>query len=398
MNCDRFSQYIDDLVDGELNQTIKAECEEHMQSCPSCKQMYDDYVFMLTSLKDFGNLEKSDITFPSNLHDSIMSAVLNSVNDDTDVSTEKSKSESTTQINVENNVNSGTILNIENIVANNETSSDNIIDITKATNVSNDKKDTKDAKDANERSFYQKYGSTLVAGVVSVFVATGAYQTYQHLLSPTVAQTPMLTIEAENSETAEISEYSSETPAENVDVLNATDVELNGFSEEITDQANRKGTESIENVEVSDNQNTSSDSSKSVSNDNSVTAEANSASPSTQPTTYGTQPAQPSMAASPRAQAAPVSTLPEIKISVNCDDLEAYVNYLSSSPDFTLEQSTSSNGAIQVTGSTTDFDKFIKFAKDYSEIENPNIEVEYSDEALAKINETQKFSFTVQQH
>ncbi len=395
MNCDRFSQYIDDLVDGELSQSIKAECEQHIESCPSCKAIYDNYVFMITGLNDLGNFENSDIEFPSNLHESIMSSVLNSV---TEVATESNI------INI-----SESDLKSENIVNNNETSSDNIIDITKFNQTN-----TQTNKTKTQPSFYKKYGNSLVAGIVSIFVATGAYQTYQHLSSPAVVQTPMITIDAGGSknETA-TNEASNETSR--TEETQSTTYEIADGSEEI--QANVLS----ENLDTSNTTPTTGYGStangstakgitqESITKDNTNVKVGESS--STQGNVNGSTSNTTNKATTPEVSASPTSlqqpqttrakstsTTPEFKISVNSKDLDAYLDYLSSSPDFSINGVTKVGDTIQVTGSSKDFEKFVNFAKDYSDIENPNINVEYSDDTLAKIKETGQFKFTLQQH
>ncbi len=360
MNCDRFSQYIDDLVDGELDPIIKADCEEHIQTCASCKEIYNNYMFMITSLNDFGNLENSDISFPSNLHESIMSAVKNSVSEVT---------ESTTINIVQNNLDS------ENIVTLKETSSDNIIDITQE--IQN--------KNTDNRSFYKKYGNSLVAGLVSVFVATGAYQTYQHLNSPSVTQTPMITIDAgSDTGTTPYGESSNESTDSIISDQETTKV--------VTDEIPEIQAEILteESTKVQSSENLTTDPSTSVSNENVVPA-------TQQPQQNNPQLAQPSMAAVPQTRAVTTSSAPEFKISVNSSDLDSYLEYLSTSPNLSINGVTKTENGIHVSGSSDDFEKFVSFAKDYSEIENPNVTVEYSDETLAKIQETNQLQFTLQQ-
>ncbi len=390
MNCDKFSQYIDDLVDGELDQAIKAECEEHINSCASCKVIYDNYMFMITSLNDLGDLETSNITFPSDLHSNIMSSVLNSIEADASNS------------NIINMFEGG--LNSENIVTINETSSDNVIDIAKIQENTTKENNAKENNAKEDKiSFYKKYGNTLVAGFVSVFVATGAYQTYQYLRTPAVAQTPMITIDAGNGDNTTSQELS------NNEALSNPEIQANTFSENnepiadintadtSTDNSQTAvggGTNSVSSTDPSQSVSNTNDSV--VTSDKPQTTDGVSASPSNNTaTTTGAQP-QAAMVASPKAKSA--TTTPEFKISVNCPDLDAYLEYLSSSPDVSINGVTKTADGIQVSGSSKDFDKFVSYAKNYSDIENTNIQVEYSDETLAKIKETGQFKFTLQQY
>ncbi len=398
MNCDRFSQYIDDLVDGELDTTIKTECEEHIQSCTSCKQLYDNYMFMINSLNDFGDLDKSDIIFPSDLHSNIMSGVNKAI----------------AESNIINILQSDT--NSENIVNTKETSSDNIIDITKEIN-----KDNKEIKTNNKRSFYKKYGNSLVAGFVSVFVATGAYQTYQYLNSPTVMQTPMLTIEAETSseapalfvedavlDTTTDSVAANSTPESQDSVLENIDPNITVSSEQstttntdkkITEEkasTNNYGTNSVvpPDYTTAPNQDSVVTSNQKQSDDGKLSTPVEQKTTTTQ----SVQEPQPAVAPTPSPKSAKLMSSPQLKISVNSSDLEAYLDYLSTSPDFNITGFTKTVDGIQVNGSTQDFEKFVSFAKQYSDIENPNINIEYSEETLAKIKETGHFDFTIQQN
>ncbi len=384
MNCDKFSQYIDDLVDGELDQRLKAECEEHIQSCPSCKQIYDNYMFMITSLNEFGDLENSDIQFPEDLHSNIMASV----------------NKAATESNIINILQSN--INSENIVDINETSSDNVIDITKeiTKEINKDSKETTGSK----VSFYKRYGNSLVAGFVTVFVAAGSYQTYQYLRSPSVLQTPMLTIDAGSTEAEYTSqdlnniENSAEAPELKANVLSEsidpnTTVSSKPNFEEKSQTTYGTGSNSVapdyattvpnETPVITSNQVPSTDGKLSTSSDQSGIA-------STVP--------QAAPVAAPSPRSSKLSDTPEFKISINSDDLGAYVEYLCSSPDFLVYNSSPTNGTIKVSGSSKNFEKFIEFAKQYSDIENPNINIEYSEETLAKIKETGQFNFTIQQN
>lgn len=69
MNCQQYQELISCLIDGELSAEEKALIESHIDSCPECRAMYEDFLALS------GMMEDSLADAPDSRHNKIMAGV-----------------------------------------------------------------------------------------------------------------------------------------------------------------------------------------------------------------------------------------------------------------------------------------------------------------------------------
>jgi anti-sigma factor RsiW len=70
INCEKFSLYISEYLDGELSQEICKEIIEHIEICPECKKMHYVYSRIITFCHHC-----CEIPVPKNVHEELLQAL-----------------------------------------------------------------------------------------------------------------------------------------------------------------------------------------------------------------------------------------------------------------------------------------------------------------------------------
>ncbi|MCM8772130.1 MAG: zf-HC2 domain-containing protein [Candidatus Omnitrophica bacterium] len=84
MRCKDFEKRILDLIDGKIDFKEKKFIERHIQVCDRCKNLYNDFVFILEKAKGIHHLElkeefwksKLDLVFERRIHKFLLKPVL----------------------------------------------------------------------------------------------------------------------------------------------------------------------------------------------------------------------------------------------------------------------------------------------------------------------------------
>lgn len=352
MNCEIFMHSIDAYIDSELDLETRIEFENHMHECNSCKIFYESYSEMMSGLH---SISKTEVIFPNDLHSNIM-----------------------------NNVNS--------FLKENDS---NIIDLNEAINKNNNDKNNNDKRKKQKSSFsLGNHKSTLVAGFLSILVATGAYQTIKVLKSPIVESTPMISVPntKEINEDLPNTEIASQDSTENLG--DSENTEVAAFSETNNEEITNNKID--ESTTVGDSANTvdeatPTEQSKTPEPDTSVSSVTTANEP------IENQDAPISRAMTPEPYTS-VSNTGNYNITISLDTdaiLEDYLDYVINCPDINVNAIDKSGENYIVTASTTNIDNFISYANSFSKNNNNFINISYLDEDLDKINTLSEFQFVL---
>ncbi len=70
-NCNDFSQHLSDYIEGKVSRDLKKKMDEHVATCSSCEKVRDDFVQILSSLRDLPRIDASS-DFEQKLRDRII--------------------------------------------------------------------------------------------------------------------------------------------------------------------------------------------------------------------------------------------------------------------------------------------------------------------------------------
>ncbi len=222
----------------------------------------------------------------------------------------------------------------------------------------------------------QKY--TLVAGLLTLFVATGSYQTYQYLQNDMLLDQPVII---------------NTIPNENIDP--STEIEQIAPEVEVAED-NVSNDSTMQDLPLTD---ATLQSNSTLSPDTPVSSE-----PISQPqekiqpiTEEAQQPVQ-SPAQSPKVAAAPAtqqasplmakaSISPDVEIMLsNPEDIDDYLKYIESYGDLNISNIEKNGGEYLIHANTQDLNKFTNFVNNYNETTDNDVSISVLNESVEPNN------------
>lgn len=357
MNCDLFMQNIDAYFDDELPESQRLAFEEHKDNCVECNLLFESYKEMLTSLNA---MDEMDIPFPDNLHENIMKSVY-------EVAEQDAKSESDVS---------------------------NVIDITNYIN-----KNTENTVPSKKNFFTSHKTNTLVAGLLTVFVATGAYKTYDTYNNNSVLDDGMLSVELpDDNSVADSKAQDAQVIEDTQDIQDIQDNDQNTTVEPAPNENNvgdstNLATTTQENTKA--NEVTEATSTNDNATDSSLATEVSTFSVnSDEPVTNDIIPEENVVKSSPKAKVVPLSTEADIAVTLsNNTDYEQFMNYLRNAPALNIHVEDNSQSKVTIiTVSSDNIEKLVDYIDNYPDGE---VVVEYLNESLKNLNTNTNFKLKV---